>query len=139
MGGSIGGSPVQPIPGAFVGGGMSIGITSSGQVVIQFQATGSIGFGIYGGVGLQGQISKSKCPTKAGLSVAKSLQGDFNFGAGPSIGGSAQYDGNGGGGLSTGVGRAGVGFGIQASGGVTQTVTIATPALFPDKTQCGCE
>lgn len=138
--GIIGGNPIFGAPGLFGGGGMSIGITSSGQIIIQAQATGSAGVGIFAGVGAQGQVSKSKCPTQSGISVGRSVQGDANFGAGPSVGGSAQHDGNGGGGLSTGVGKIGVGVGAQASVGVTQTVTLATPALFPSSSsQCGCQ
>jgi RHS repeat-associated protein len=131
IGGSIGGSVVPGFVGLYGGGGLSVGITSSGQMIIQAQATGSMGPGIYAGVGAQAGISKSKCATEAGISVAKSLQGDFNFGFGPSVGGSVQYDMGGGGGLSTGFGKVGVGYGLQLSGGITQSVTIATPALFP--------
>jgi len=134
---SFGGHPLPFLPGPFVGGGVSIGFTTSGQFIIQTQATASIGVGAYAGVGAQGQVSKSKCSTPTGISTQRSAQGDVNFGWGPSIGGSAQYDGNGGGGLSTGMGRIGAGFGFQASGGVTQTTTIATPALFPGS-NCGC-
>jgi len=139
VGGSIGGSSVPGIPGFFGGGGLSVGFTSSGQIIVQGQATGSLGLGVYGGVGAQGQVSKTKCPTKPGVSVGQSLQGDFNFGAGPSVGGSVQYDSNGGGGVSTGIGKLGIGYGLQVSGGVTQVVTIATPALFPSNAACGCQ
>lgn len=129
IGGSVGGHPFVWLPGPFVGGGASIGFTSSGQIIVQFQATGSAGVGLYAGVGVQGQISKSQCTTDSGISVSHSAQGDFNFGAGPTVGGSLQY-GPDGAGLQTGVGRFGAGVGLQTSIGVTQTVTIATPPLF---------
>jgi hypothetical protein len=80
-----------------------------------------------------------QCETESGISVQNSLQGDFNFGAGPSVGGSVQYDANGGGGIQAGLGKVGAGFGLQVSGGITQMVTIATPALFSSDALCGCK
>jgi len=144
--GSIGGNPFLPIPGPFIGGGLSVGFTTSGQIILQTQATGSVGVGIFGGVGAQFQASRSDCLTPTGMSVQQAFQGDFNFGAGPSVGGSIQYDpSSGSGGVQGGLarffrGRLGVGYGLQASGGITQTTTFATPALFPSKPshQCGC-
>jgi len=127
--GSIGGNPFIGMPGFFAGGGMSVGITSSGQLIVQFQATGSVGVGVFAGVGVQAGVSKSACPTSAGISWQDNPQGDVNFGAGPSVGGSAQLSDESGG-VQYGVGKAGVGFGLQVSGGVTRTTTIATPALF---------
>jgi len=128
IGGSLGGSPTL-VPAAFVGGGMSIGFTSSGQLLIQFQANASVGVGAFAGVGLEAGISKSKCPLPSGISTQKSLYGEANFGAGQSIGGSIEYSGDGGG-FEAGFGRLGVGFGLQASGGAQTTTTIATPALW---------
>jgi hypothetical protein len=137
---SIGGNPIPVLPGFFGGGGLNVGFTSSGQLILQTQATGSAGVGLYAGVGAQAGVSKTKCPTKPGISVDHSLQGDFNFGAGPSVGGSVQYDPeNKGGGVQAGVGKIGAGFGLQVSGGVTQTVTIATPALFSSDSSCECK
>ena len=132
VGGSAGGSPVF-IPAGFIGGGLSVGVTSNGALFIQAQATGSIGAGIFGGVGVQGGVSYANSTTPAGMSVSQSMQADLNFGGGPSVGGSAQWTPGSGGGGQTGVpglGRFGVGFGLQASVGVTQSVTIATPPLF---------
>jgi hypothetical protein len=37
------------------------------------------------------------------------------------------------------MGKVGAGYGLQVSGGVTQTVTIATPALFPSDSPCECK
>jgi RHS repeat-associated protein len=128
--GSFGGSPIIIPPGGFVGGGINVGLTSSGQVFAQTQATGSIGGGVFGGVGIQLSISRTTDQTPPGLSVQQSLQGDFNFGAGASIGASVQYDVNGGGAFQTGVGNIGAGYGLQLSAGVTQTVTLASPPLF---------
>lgn len=145
--GSIGGNPALPILSPFIGGGLSVGFTTSGQIIVQTQATGSLGVGIYGGVGVQGQVSRSNCPTPSGMSVQQAFQGDFNFGAGPSVGGSIQYDPtSGGAGVQSGLGRIGqgrlgVGYGLQTSAGITQTTTLATPALFPSKPaqNCGCQ
>jgi len=107
---SIGGNPIPVLPGFFGGGGLNIGFTSSGQIIIQAQATGSAGVGLFAGVGAQAGVSKTKCPTKPGISVDHSLQGDFNFGAGPSVGGSVQYDPeNKGGGVQAGIGKIGAG------------------------------
>jgi len=138
IGGIIGGNPFIGMPGFFGGGGLNVGFTTSGQILVQFQATGSLGVGVFAGIGVEGQVSKSECQTQPGISVTHSPQGDVNFGAGPSVGGSVQYSGKNAG-IQTGVGKLGVGFGFQASGGVNQTVTIATPALFPDNSPCGCK
>jgi hypothetical protein len=130
--GSIGGSPVL-VPAGFIGGGLSVGFTSNGSLFIQGQATLSVGAGIFGGVGLQGGVAYSDTPTTEWISVSRSLQGDFNFGAGPSIGGSVQWTPGSGGGVQTavpGLGRLGVGYGLQVSTGVTQSLTLATPPLF---------
>ncbi len=108
---------------------MSIGFTTSGQLFVQFQATGSVGEGLFGGIGLQAGVSHTDCDTPSGISTDKVNQVDANFGYGPSIGGSVQYNPNGAG-VQTGVGRIGFAWGAQFSYGVTQTVTIATPPLF---------
>lgn len=137
--GSIGGNAIPVLPGFFGGGGFNVGFTSSGQLIVQAQATGSVGLGAYAGIGAQAGFSRTKCPTESGINVQQSFQGDLNFGAGPAIGGTVQYDPvNEGGGVQAGAGKIGAGFGLQASGGITQTVTIATPALFSSDTDCVC-
>lgn len=129
---SIGGMPVGP--GFFGGGGISLGITSNGRPFVQAQATGSIGIGLYLGVGIQGGISSSPSPTPLGLSVSKSAQADINVGAGASIGGSLQGNAKEGTvgiqGPVPGTGKAGVGIGVQVSGGITQTATYTFPSLL---------
>lgn len=131
--GSAGGSPVF-LPAGFIGGGLSFGFTSNGALFIQAQGTGSVGAGIFGGIGIQAGMSYSGSPTPAGFSVNQSIQADANFGAGPSVGASAQCSiGDPAGGVQSGVpglGRLGVGYGLQISIGLTQTVTFATPSLF---------
>ena len=129
VGGLIGGNPIFVLPGPFIGGGAAVGFTSDGQLFVQFQALGAAGPGAYAGVDIQGGASISSSPLPSGFSVQRSIEADTNLGFGGSIGGSVQYDGNGGG-LQTGVGHLGVGFGVQSSIGVVQTVTIATPQLF---------
>jgi uncharacterized protein RhaS with RHS repeats len=136
--GLIGGSPFL-VGGLFGGGGANLIFTSSGQIGIQFTATGSGGLGIYGGVGVQAGGGYARCPTKGGLTVSRVGQVDVNAGWGPSYGGSAQYDPSGGVQLQKSFGgRAGVGYGIQASVGVSQIVTLATPPLFSSESKSGC-
>jgi len=133
--GTVGGSPVGP--GLFGGGGISVGVTSNGNVFIQAQATGSAGLGAYVGVGVQGGVSQSTNPTATGMSVSHSGQADVNVGWGGSVGATVQGNASEGSiGAQTGVpglGRVGIGVGVQASIGITQTVTIASPPLFPNK------
>lgn len=134
-------------PGIFGGGGLNVGFTSSGQFIVQFQATGSTGVGAYAGVGVQGGISHSDCDTQNGISTAMALQGDANVGFGPSIGGTVQYSGGTNAGISTGIGRFGLGYGAHISVGVTTTTTYAVPIpfLYPllhnngGASSCGCK
>lgn len=136
-----GGGPL--LNGPFIGGGMGFAITSNGQLVLQLQATGAYGVGLYAGVGLQGGVSKTRCPTPDELSVQHAAQADLNVAIPPySFGGSAQYDLDGGGGVQTPIPkvRVGAGAGAQASLGVTQTVNIPlTPKLFGRKPTPGCQ
>jgi RHS repeat-associated protein len=125
---SVGFSPTF-FPTGFVGGGMAIGFTSQGQVFIQFSASGSVGIGAFGGVGLQAGIATNECGISGGLSTSGNLQGDFNFGAGPTVGGTVTLDGDGNLGGFKGI-RGGAGFGFQTSVGITTTTVIATPVLF---------
>jgi RHS repeat-associated protein len=133
-----GGFPVG-IPAGFVGGGANIGFTSRGQFFVQGVATGSLGVGMFGGIGVQGGTSYSNAPTPSGMSVAQSFQSDFNFGAGTVYGGSFQIAQDGGTGLGAAppgrLGRVGLGAGLQISAGITQTVTYATPPLFGNSQQ----
>jgi RHS repeat-associated protein len=138
--GSLGGGPFL-VGGLFGGGGTNIIFTSSGQIGVQFTATASAGVGLYAGVGVQAGGGYSRCPTKPGLSVNRVGQVDLNAGWGPvNRGVSAQYDPSAAGiQIQSGVARAGVGFGIQASAGVSQVVTIGTPALFGSGRKDGCQ
>jgi RHS repeat-associated protein len=137
--GSLGGGPFL-VGGLFGGGGTNIIFTSSGQFGLQFTATASAGVGLYAGVGVQAGGGYSRCPTQPGLSVSRVGQVDLNAGWGPANRGvSVQYDPSAAGAqIQGGVGRAGVGYGIQASAGVSQVVTIATPPLFGRKPISGC-
>jgi RHS repeat-associated protein len=137
--GSLGGSPFL-VGGLFGGGGVNVIFTSSGQIGLQFTGTASAGLGLYAGVGIQAGGGYSRCPTQAGLSVSRLGQVDLNAGWGPvNRGVSVQYDPSAAGAqIQGGVGRAGVGYGIQASAGVSQIVTIVTPPLFVSKPKCGC-
>ena len=125
----FGGSPFL-IPAGFVGGGMSIGFTSRGQLFVQFSASGEVGAGAFGGVGLEAGVQRGQCP--GGISTEEQIKGSFNFGAGPSVGGSMQGSGLNSLGGATDIGgvKLGVGFGVQVSGGVVTQTTIATPPLW---------
>lgn len=117
---------------------MSVGVTSSGAVFVQFSASGSAGLGLFAGVGVQDGASKSSGSTPSGLSVSRGGQVDFAVGAGLSVGTTIQGS-PGSTGASTGslpgIGKLGVGLGLQVSAGVNQTVTAATPPLFQN---AGC-
>ena len=80
----FGGSPVL-IASPFVGGGVNVGFTSSGQFFIQATGSGSIGVGAYGGVGTEAGASYSECDLPSGLSTSKAAILKGNFGAGPSV------------------------------------------------------
>ena len=82
-------------------------------------------------------LGYSKCPTKSGIGVQRVWEADFNAGFGPSGGFTIQSDGSGGVGGSRGL-KGGLGYGVQASGGVGQVVTIATPPFFGGR-GCGCK
>jgi len=132
-----GGSPVGV--GFLGGGGVTIGFTSNGAVFVQFSGTGSVGFGMFAGVGVQAGVGSTAGATPSGLSVSHQAQADFNYGAGATIGGTvaASSDGAGAQGPMPEAGRFGVGAGLQASIGITQQATIASPAFFPRK-NCQC-
>jgi RHS repeat-associated protein len=130
VGGVLGGHPVPGIPGPFVGGGASLGFTSTGRFFIQFQASGMVGPGFYAGVGLQGGVGYTKCTLRTGVNTGKSIHAEGNLGFGDSVGGAIDVD-------TTGASltgppprlRAGVGFGIMAAAGMSTTTTIATPTV----------
>ena len=135
IGGLVGGGlpPAFIFPSFFVAGSSSVGFTSNGALFVQFQGTGAVGVGIFAGVGIQAGRSTSNSPTEAGITSSQSLQVDVNAGFGGSVGGSYQFNTEGSGiqGSVPGrLGRLGFGVGAQASLGVTQTATIATPPLF---------
>jgi hypothetical protein len=123
----IGGSPFL-FPAVFGGGGANVGITSSGQIIVQVQAKAAAGIGLYAGAGAQWGIGHSDCETRNGVNTQISVQFDGNAGWGASSGVSYQYSGLGNFGGSRGFGgRWGAGYGIQASAVVTTTTTIAIP------------
>ncbi|MHB8881656.1 MAG: hypothetical protein ACYC69_09155 [Thermodesulfovibrionales bacterium] len=122
---SIGGSPFI-FPGIFFGGGLSIGFTTSGQLIIQPQASITGGAGLFVGVGAQVGVSHSDCETSSGITTQYQGEVDVNAGWGPSGGGSATYAGGGNIGIIKGL-RAGAGFGVQASAGINTTTTISIP------------
>jgi RHS repeat-associated protein len=125
-------SPTIVFPSWFLAGSTSIGFTSNGALLLQFQGTASGGIGAYAGVGVQGGMSRSTGPSSPGWTDSLSAQADINVGWGPSIGGSLQVNGEGKG-IQTGLpgaGRLGIGIGAQASLGVTQTTTYTTPNWF---------
>jgi hypothetical protein len=126
----VGGNPIPIVPGPFVGGGTSLGVTSRGQFFIQVQAQGSVGVGIFGGVGGQAGLSHSDEPLPNWLSTSKSYQVDANIGWGVATGGSINYSGGTNVGASTGLGRVGAGFGAAVTAGAVTTTTFATPPLW---------
>jgi RHS repeat-associated protein len=129
--GTIGGNIFPFAPGPFISGGTSIGVTSGGQLFIQFQAAGMVGLGIFGGVGIQGGVSHSSCPTAAGISTENALHAEANNGFG-GFGGGAVDIGRNSQSISLPVEiKGGVGVGIMAGAGVSTTTTIATPPLIP--------
>ena len=131
--GTIGGGPIV---GFFLGGGTSLGVTSSGQIFIQFQAASMLGVGDYAGVDFQGGVSHSDTPTPAGISTQTAYHGEANGAVG--LGGGVSGDANS---ESLGAGsptphtkalKGGVGYGGMIGGGKSTTTTIATPPLgFP--------
>jgi RHS repeat-associated protein len=134
IGGTIGGS-VAPfiVPSIFVGSAANIGMTSSGKLLGQVQASALGGWGIYGGVGAQLTVGYSPNPIPRGLSVATSGQFQGNVGAGASLGGSIDL-GPDGISLSGGVGRVGGGLGLMVGGGASTTSTHQCSRSWTDVT-----
>ena len=131
IGGSAGGIGSSRDGGpAFVGGGVAVGVTSSGTIIGQVQAAASTrAQGAYGGISFQWGASRSDTRTPTGQAVVSTgTQLDLNLGLGRSGGGSAQIDAAGNlTGLQGGFGRSGFGVGYQVSTSDVQTVTWAIP------------
>ncbi|MBK7352012.1 MAG: hypothetical protein IPI92_19345 [Gemmatimonadetes bacterium] len=119
------------IPGPFVGGGVTGGFTSSGQLFVTFTASASYGGGAFAGVGATGGLSSSSGDLPVGISEASAVVAQANAGLGWSGGIAATRDENGDYGLGSGVfPRFGAGIGVQASIGVQKATTIASPPIF---------
>lgn len=123
------------VPAGFVGLGVGFGFTTSGMFFVQGQGTLAAGAGVFAGGGAQLGVTRNITQTRPGFSDSYSIQGDANFGAGPSVGGSVQISPDGAG-VQTGIGRLGVGYGAQASIGVTRTLTYAWQIL--PNLRCAC-
>jgi len=123
--------------GGFLGGGLSVGITSHAQIIVQGNYTLSQGVGAIASVGAQVSVSGTHDPTPVGVSTSKTIQFDANAGLGEVAGGSIQVPlpktgqetdilaGKGVGGPKVGVGA-----GAQVSAGKNTTVTVASPPLM---------
>jgi RHS repeat-associated protein len=124
--GLIGGGPIA---GLFLGGGLNVGVNDDSQFFIQFQVSGGVGFGAFGGVGVQAGVDQVEGDLPSGLSVASSSQITANVGLIEAVGGSANFNNSAqatGGSVAPPTPRAGVGLGAQASIQRVRTVTIAT-------------
>jgi RHS repeat-associated protein len=114
----------------FVGAGGSVGITSSGRVVIQMQMTFSAGPGAFAGAGVAVGVGRNDTGLRTGFSGSNPLIAQGNIGVGPSFGGSF-LRGTGEIGLAASPTlRGGFGFGAQTSVGRAPTLTFATPSIF---------
>jgi len=127
----IGAFPTFIFPSLFVSGGVGVGVTTQGQVFIQFQANGMGGAGAYAGVGVQSGVNQSPCPL-LWFSVQDFFYSEGNIGFGPSLGVAASMDEDGNWGVIKGLRaiRAGKGFGAMIGVGIGKTVTFSTPALW---------
>jgi len=124
--GLIGGGPLV---GVFVGGGTNLGVNENGQFFIQFQASGGLGVGLFGGVGVQAGGDRASGALPPGVSDGTSSQLNANVGLFESAGVSANFDNSGkltGGSIGPPIPKVGVGLGAQASVHRVKTVTIAT-------------
>jgi hypothetical protein len=82
-------------------------------------------------------LGHTRCPTKGGLTTARVVQAEANFGTGPgAVGASVQVDPNNGVAVQR-TGRIGVGGGAMVAAGVSQVVTIASPPILGGR-NCGC-
>jgi RHS repeat-associated protein len=123
--------------GGFLGGGLSVGITSNAQIIVQANYTLSQGVGALASVGAQVAVGGTKDPTPVGVSTSKTIQFDANAGLGTTAGGSVQVplvttgqEGDISAGKGVGGPKVGVGAGAQVSAGINTTTTIATPPLI---------
>jgi RHS repeat-associated protein len=129
--GTIGGSPILISPGPFVGGGVSVGFTTGGQLFVQFQGAGMVGVGAFGGVGVQGSYSSSASPIAVGYSTSSTaLHGELNAGWEAAVGlsGDLASDGRG---LSSSLPMVdiGAGYGVMVGVGASTTTTFASPSI----------
>jgi RHS repeat-associated protein len=123
--GLIGGNPIVPVPGIFIGGGIAGGVSTNGQLFLQFSVSITYGPGVYAGVGFEGVIANSTGPLPP-MSIQHAAIGQGYLGFGPSGGGSIMF-GEGTAGVSRDTGRGGVGYGGMLAAGVLRTVTFAGP------------
>jgi len=124
---SFGGSPFI-LPGFFGGGGINIGVTSSGQIFIQFQANAMLGAGIFAGVGFQGTMTHSECGFSEWINTENLIHGEVNAGYIDAAGYSIDIAKD-----SQSLGKSlkgGFGVGIMGAIGISKVTTIATPALW---------
>ena len=122
-----------PFVSPFVGGGLSVSITSDGQFFATVQANAFAGPGWFWGVGVQGGFAVSCGPLVPGMSTQTSAYAEANAGYGASIGGSVSGNSAGGGVAANGpgrTGRIGAGYGIGGGVGGSTTTTFATPPLW---------
>ena len=125
--GTLGGQIFPTLPGVYVSGGMSVGLSSSGQLFVQFQANGMTGAGYFAGIGGSASVSHS-CEDLPAYSVDRYGHVEGNAGWGPSGGYSVDTN-NGSISGSKGL-KGGLGFGVMLGGGASQTVIFSTPALW---------
>jgi RHS repeat-associated protein len=123
--------------GGFLSGGLSVGVTSNAQVILQVNYTLSQGIGAFAGVGAQVQVGGTKDPTPAGVSTNETIQFDLNAGIGETAGGAVQLpkvktgqEADIAAGKGVGGPKVGVGAGAQVSAGINTTTTIASPPLI---------
>ena len=122
---------IGPIVGAFVGGGVNLGITDEGRVFVQAQVSLGLGVGAFAGVGLQAGVDRPLTDLSTRVNVETSTQLTANVGLVESVGVAASFDNDG---NFTGASgsqflRAGVGVGGQASIQRVRSVTVASPPL----------
>jgi hypothetical protein len=124
---TVGGSPFI-LPGFFGGGGMNIGVTSSGQIFVQFQANAMLGAGLFAGVGFQGTVTHSECGFAEWISIENLIHGEVNAGYIDVAGYSIDIGND-----SQSLGKSlkgGFGAGVMAATGVSSVTTISTPPLW---------
>ena len=159
--GTLFGTPLAFIPSGGIGGGSVVGISlpdnieslsdlAKAQFFVQGRATGLLGVGLFAGVSVDANVGRTDGPLPVGLSKTRSLRLEGNAGFEAAVGFSLEGNPTSGdfsiGNLADLIpdsaslkgGRAGAGFGFMLAGGVSQTVTAATPSvgeLFNSATQ----